>query len=167
MSLLLKLFNYKKWADERAIRAAHEIDIKRFPKEEKFIRQQLNHLVLVEENFKARLLCEIEPNQTNNTEVIPPLNAIASRINISNAWYEDYVVKIRDDDLNKEVSFVFVDKLLGRMTRYEILFHIINHSTYHRGAIGRELDIAGALRPADTYTAFIHIAEPQRRNHSN
>lgn len=50
------------------------------------------------------------------------------------------------------------------MTRQEILFHIVNHGTYHRGAIGHALDLAGAPRPADTYTVFIHAAQPQRRD---
>ena len=34
----------------------------------------------------------------------------------------------------------------GGMTRQEILFHIVNHGTYHRGAIGHALDLAGAPR---------------------
>ena len=46
------------------------------------------------------------------------------------------------------------------MTRQEILFHIVNHGTYHRGAIGHALDLAGAPRPADTYTLYIHSAQP-------
>jgi uncharacterized damage-inducible protein DinB len=49
------------------------------------------------------------------------------------------------------------------MTRQEILFHIVNHGTYHRGAIGHALDLVGAVRPADTYTVFSHSVEPSRR----
>jgi len=49
------------------------------------------------------------------------------------------------------------------MTRLEILFHIINHGTYHRGAIGHALDLAQVSHPADTYTVFIHATEPERR----
>ena len=51
------------------------------------------------------------------------------------------------------------------MTRLEILFHIINHGTYHRGAIGHALDLAEVPHPADTYTVFIHAAQPERREH--
>ena len=49
------------------------------------------------------------------------------------------------------------------LTREEIIYHLINHGTYHRGAIGHALDLAAAPRPADTYTVFIHAAEPERR----
>ena len=51
----------------------------------------------------------------------------------------------------------------GSLSREEILFHLVNHGTYHRGAIGHALDLANAHRPADTYTIFIHAVEPSRR----
>jgi len=50
------------------------------------------------------------------------------------------------------------------LSREEAIFHLINHGTYHRGAIGHALDRAEGSRPADTYTVFIHGAEPERRN---
>jgi uncharacterized damage-inducible protein DinB len=43
------------------------------------------------------------------------------------------------------------------------MFHLVNHGSYHRGAIGHALDLADASRPADTFTVFIHSAEPHRR----
>jgi len=49
------------------------------------------------------------------------------------------------------------------LTREEVIYHLINHGTYHRGAIGHALDLARAPRPADTYTVFVHAAEPERR----
>ncbi len=63
----------------------------------------------------------------------------------------------------KAKAFQFVDGKHGTMTRREILFHIVNHGTYHRGAIGHALDLAGVSHPADTYTVFIHSAQPVRR----
>ena len=157
------MFNYKKWADERALSAARLINVIQFFEQINFIRQQLNHLVLVEENFKARLLGDKEPHSENNTEIIPALDYLIIRVNDSNRWYQDYISNLSKDDLNEQVYFKFVDGKIGSMSKLEILFHIVNHSTYHRGAIGRALDMAGGLRPADTYTVFIHQAEPQRR----
>jgi uncharacterized damage-inducible protein DinB len=61
------------------------------------------------------------------------------------------------------IRFQFVDGQRGSLTREEILFHLVNHGTYHRGAMGHALDLANAHRPADTYTVFIHSVEPGRR----
>lgn len=49
-------------------------------------------------------------------------------------------------------------------SREEAILHLVNHGTYHRGAIGHALDRADGNRPADTYTVFIRGAEPERRN---
>ena len=62
-----------------------------------------------------------------------------------------------------EARFRFADGRDGCMTRREILFHVLNHATYHRGAIGHALDLARVPHPADTYTVFIHQHQPGRR----
>ena len=69
----------------------------------------------------------------------------------------------RSEDLQQQVRFTFVDGKKGSMSREEVLYHLINHGTYHRGAIGHALDLANTTRPADTYTVFVHAAEPGRR----
>ncbi len=66
-------------------------------------------------------------------------------------------------ELGRLVVLVFSDGLNGAMTCEEMLFHLINHGTYHRGAIGHALDLAGGKRPADTYSVFVHGIEPERR----
>jgi uncharacterized damage-inducible protein DinB len=76
------------------------------------------------------------------------------------------VQNLAPEHWSQPVCFQFVDGKPGRMTRLEILFHIINHSTYHRGAIGHSLDLAQVPHPADTYTVFIHAAEPERRGNT-
>ena len=163
MSLIINMFNYKKWADERALSAARSINGAQFLEQINFIRQQLNHLVLVEENFKARLLGAAEPHSVNNTEIVPALDSLITQVTDLNRWYQGYISNLSEDDLNEQINFKFVDGKKGSMSKLEILFHIVNHSTYHRGAIGKALDMSGGLRPADTYTVFIHQAEPQRR----
>jgi len=45
----------------------------------------------------------------------------------------------------------------------EMLFHILNHGSYHRGSIAHALDIANVPHPIDGYCAYIHEAEPDRR----
>ena len=49
------------------------------------------------------------------------------------------------------------------MTVEEILFHIVNHGSYHRGNIAHALDLACVPHPVDGYGIYIHEEEPQRR----
>lgn len=161
--MFLDAFKYKRWADQRTLDAIHTIDTTKFPSALAFARQQLNHMVRVEELFRARLAGEAEPHQSTNTEEVPELDTLTLRLGISNQWFASYVESLPAEHHQQTVAFAFVDGKRGRMTRQEILFHIVNHGTYHRGAIGHCLDLAEAPRPADTYTVFIHSAEPERR----
>ncbi|NVD97556.1 DinB family protein [Massilia sp. BJB1822] len=158
---------YKQWADKRTLDAVALIDSVQFPSEIAFARQQLNHMVRVEEVFRARLLEKPEPHATSNTEVVPELAELRERLSASNDWLLKYAESTPSEILAEKIHFRFLDGLDGTLSREEILFHMVNHGTYHRGAIGRALDLAGGLRPADTYTVFIHAMEPQRRLASN
>jgi len=161
--MLTDAYNYKQWADQRTLDAILGIDSVRFPSEAAFVCQQLNHMVIVEESFRARLQGLEEPHGVSNTEVIPALAELSRRLDESNAWFAHYVADLEPEQRNETVSFQFVDGQRGSMTRQEMLFHIVNHGTYHRGAIGHALDLARTPRPADTYTMFIHTVQPERR----
>jgi len=161
--MLTDAFNYKQWADRRTLDASKAIEAKEPSATVSFIRQQLNHMVIVEELFRARLLGDEPSHRSTNTEIVPTLNEIDLRLTQSNQWLIRYVADLDSETLNDQVLFQFVDGKQGRMTRFEILFHLVNHGTYHRGAIGHALDLAKAVRPADTYTVFIHALQPERR----
>jgi len=62
------------------------------------------------------------------------------------------------------ISFTFADSKRGTMSIEEILFHVVNHGSYHRGSIAHALDLAGVPHPPDGYGIFIHNKNPERRN---
>jgi uncharacterized damage-inducible protein DinB len=161
--MLIEAFKYKRWADLRALEAIQRIDGRHFPAAVTFARQQLNHMIRVEELFKARLLGAPAPHRSTNTELVPEFSELAQRINDSNQWFLNYAGSLEQGDRHQTVSFQFVDGKCGTMTRLEILFHIVNHGTYHRGSIAHGLDMAGVAHPTDAYTVFIHELEPKRR----
>jgi uncharacterized damage-inducible protein DinB len=163
MSLLLKALEYKSWADRRTLDAVGTLDPVQRASSLAFARQQLNHMVRVEENFRARLQSNPELHPSTNTEVVPELADLDQRLTVSNAWLASYAADLGAEQAHQTLNFTFVDGLRGSMTREEIFFHIVNHGTYHRGAIGHALDLTSANRPADTYTVFIHALEPHRR----
>ncbi|MGQ0510158.1 MAG: DinB family protein [Betaproteobacteria bacterium] len=161
--LLLDALRYKAWADRRTLDAVAGINAQSFPSAIAFARQQLNHVVRVEELFRARLLGTKEPHDSTNSEVVPELADLGRRLAASNDWLQGYAGSASLTLLQERVRFTFTDGKPGLLSREEILFHLINHGSYHRGAIGHALDLAHASRPADTFTVFIHAAEPHRR----
>ena len=161
--MLIEAFKYKQWADQRTLDAISKISETNFPSAVEFARQQLNHVVRVEELFRARLEDVQIPHLSTNSELVPEFGELVQRLSLSNHWFSRYAERLEQNKYQHVVAFEFVDKKRGNMTRLEILFHIINHGSYHRGAIGHCLDLSGVPHPADTYTVFIHSAEPERR----
>ncbi|WP_312345907.1 DinB family protein [Stenotrophomonas acidaminiphila] len=156
-------FAYKRWAMQRTLEAIRAVDARAFSASVAFARQQLNHIVIVEELFRARLLGEASPHAATNSAEVPALEALAMRLEASDQWYASHLAALVPAQWDQALRFRFADGRDGCMTRREILFHVLNHATYHRGAIGHALDRAGVPHPADTYTVFIHQAQPQRR----
>lgn len=159
--MLKKAFEYKRWADERTLRAIQAIDKERFPDSYTFSLQQINHMTIVEELFKSRLLGEPPPHESTNTDDVPSLGELKARLTKSADWFERHISNFENG--NDKISFEFADGKSGMLSVSEIHFHIINHSSYHRGSIAHALDLASVPHPIDGYGIYIHEKEPTRR----
>jgi uncharacterized damage-inducible protein DinB len=51
-------------------------------------------------------------------------------------WYIDWAESLSQDQLNKEVDFTLIGGNQGRMSNGQILMHVVNHTSYHRGFVG-------------------------------
>ncbi len=134
--LLDEAFAYKRWAMRRTLEAIRAMDAQAFPASVAFARQQLNHIVIVEELFRSRLLGDAAPHAATNTAEVPALDALAARLEASDAWYASHLAGLAPALWDEALRFRFADGREGCMTRREILFHILNHSTYHRAPSG-------------------------------
>ena len=158
-----KLFLYKQWSDQRLFKAVDQIDQVKFLDDYNLAKQQFNHMIIVEELFRARLENREPLHTQTNTKLLPSLNELQRRIEVSNQWFIEFVQNIRSEQLLQVLHFQFVDQKMGSLSIEEILFHMINHRTYYRGNIAHALHHAKVVHPADTYTIFIHQYELERR----
>lgn len=161
--MLTRAFEYKSWSDRRTLDAIALIDPERFPEERAFALQQLNHMAIVEDLFRARLQGVADPHPATNTEMVPGYEELKARLLTSGQWYAEQIAALTPERAREVIRFRFTDGRTGSLTCEEMFFHILNHATYHRGSIARALDQAGVAHPADTYTVFVHAIEPERR----
>jgi uncharacterized damage-inducible protein DinB len=70
-------------------------------------------------------------------------------------WFIDQVKTWTDDDLRTIVEFEFAGGGKGSMTKEEIILHIVNHTTYHRGFVGDMLKHVPYNWPANDLPVFI------------
>lgn len=161
--MITDAFNYKKWADERTLNAMTYINKALFAKSYAFTLQQINHMVIVEELFKSRLTKGSTPHKNTNSDTVPKFDELEHRLLESGKWYANYVDTLDNKTIDEIISFTFCDGKHGSMSVEEILFHIINHSSYHRGSIAHALDLAGVEHPIDGFGIYIHEKETKRR----
>ncbi|MGH6871349.1 MAG: DinB family protein [Rhizomicrobium sp.] len=113
------------------------------------------HTHRVDRVFKARLEGTAPGVTAVVGDAVPDLDALARRMAAMDAWYVDYAARVTQAELAGIVAFTYLsDGEPGRMTRGDILGHVITHGASHRGAIGKMLEPLGVAGAPDMMTTF-------------
>jgi uncharacterized damage-inducible protein DinB len=118
----------------------------------------LNHVYVVDDIFRHHLTGRRHAYATRNTEETPALAALWAATQEMDAWYLGQVTGWTPEDLVRMVHFEFVGGGAGAMTQEEIILHLVNHTTYHRGFIGDMLKQVPCDWPANDLTVFLRDA---------
>jgi uncharacterized damage-inducible protein DinB len=105
---------------------------------------------------------EPQPFEATNTKATPTLEELRANVAESDAWFERYVAELDEKTAGEILGFTFADGDAGRMSREEMLLHVITHGAYHRGNVGQVLKSISMVPPRDLYTKFLHQSEPAR-----
>jgi uncharacterized damage-inducible protein DinB len=156
------LARYKAWADElifQAVAALPEGEATK-PRQSVFknMVHTLNHVYVIDRIFQAHLEGRPHGYKARNTETHPPLAELWQAQREIDAWYVAWSDALEDAALEQKVRFSFVGGGEGEMTRAEILLHIVNHTTYHRGFVADFLYQVPARPPTTDLTVFLRDA---------
>ncbi len=158
---LKKLFEYKAWANGEALAAMAQLD-GAAPTTEIAIRT-LSHTFVVDEIFAAHMSGVGHAYESANTLRAPTLAELSEAIRAGDRRLIDYVSDLDDAQLAETIDFTFTDGAPGRMSRGEMLMHLIIHGGLHRGQIGWIMTLEGVTPPADGLTGYLHKAEASTR----
>jgi len=130
---------YKVWASELMFRSLSDLP----PGEAEKQRQTrfgsmlhtMNHLYVVEDIFRHHLEGRAHGYTARNTDAPPPLETLWRNQREMDAYYLALADRLTAETADQTVHFTFVGGGEGRMTRGEILLHLANHGTYHRGFV--------------------------------
>ncbi|WP_102960728.1 DinB family protein [Mangrovicella endophytica] len=124
----------------------------------------LAHAHRVDLIFAAHLQRQPHAFDASWTAEAPALSDLASSVAETDQWYLDYISAVRSDELEEVVDFTFTDGSRGRMSREEMLAHVVTHSGYHRGEAGRLMPEVESTSMRDVFAGYLHREEPQRRS---
>jgi uncharacterized damage-inducible protein DinB len=156
--LLVSLFEHKAWCNQRlveALRAAPKIEDRRAWA---VVVLTFEHTSIVDRVFQARLEGVEPPFASTVGRTMPNLALLAETMAATDGWYLDYARRVTPAELEAVIEFAFVDDgAPGRMTRVDMLAHVITHGAAHRGAIGKMLEDLGVPGASDMVTTFRRV----------
>jgi uncharacterized damage-inducible protein DinB len=156
------LTRYNAWADKllHAAVAALPAGEAEKPRQSVFksMAHTLNHVYVIDRIFQAHLEGREHGYKARNTETHPPLAELWRLQEEIDAWYVRWAEDVSEAALREKVSFTFVGGGEGVMTRGEILLHVVNHTTYHRGFVADFFYQVPARPPTTDLTVFLRDA---------
>jgi uncharacterized damage-inducible protein DinB len=158
---LTRLFKFKAWADDTLL-AALAKGGDRAPVTDLAIKA-LSHAYVVDRIFAAHMRGEPHGYGSANLDEMPSLEQLSRDIRASDQEYIGYVAKLGTSELAEKIDFAFTDGAPGRMSREEMLLHVITHGVGHRGQVSALLLLNGLPTAADGFTTYLHQAEPAAR----
>ncbi len=133
------LTRYKAWANALTFKTVMQLPMDEVIKERqtnfKSIIQTLNHVYVIDDIFKAHLTGNTHSYTSRNTDHPPTLDTLWRATVLMDDWYIELSDRLSADELQETILFTFVGGGDGAMTREQILLHIVNHGTYHRGFV--------------------------------
>ena len=154
------LARYNRWANEVFFKAVAELPPEEITKPRqtlfKNIVHTLNHNYVIDSIFRAHLQGSDHGYTARNTAEPPTLERLREMQREVDEWYIAWSDRVTDAELDETVKFTFVGGGDGAMTRGQILMHIVNHTSYHRGFAGDMFfQIPGKRAPVTDLTVFI------------
>ena len=95
----------------------------------------LNHNYVIDAIWQAHLEGRPHGYAARNTVDYPPLAELKEKQDAIDQWYIQWADALTDAALDEQVQFTLIGGTAGTMTRFEILQHVVNHTSYHRGFV--------------------------------
>jgi uncharacterized damage-inducible protein DinB len=158
---LLRLFQFKAWANDALLTALAKLG--RDSAITGLAIKALSHTHVVDRIFAAHMTRSAHAYASANLSEMPTLEDLSADIKKSDREYIDYVAGLGRDQLVEQIDFAFTDGAPGRMSREEMLMHVITHGAGHRGQVSA-LMLLNSVPPAkDGLTTYLHEAEAAMR----
>ena len=153
------LTRYNRWANELMFEAVAKLPAGEATKPRttlfKNIVHTLNHNYVIDAIFQGHLEGRDHGYSARNTAEPPPVEELWSAQRKLDQWYVGWGDSISPAELDEKVSFTFIGGGPGVMTRGEIILHLVNHTTYHRGFAADLFYQVPAKPPTTDLTVFL------------
>jgi uncharacterized damage-inducible protein DinB len=153
------LARYRMWADQLTFDAIAALPVGEAEKERptlfKTMIGTLNHNYLIDLVWQAHLEGRDHGFQARNVVQHAALPDLWKAQQAINQWYIDWSERQSAQSLDEVVQFQFIGGERGAMTQGDILLHVVNHATYHRGWIAEMFFQVPARNPTTDLPVYL------------
>ena len=165
MSDVKTMMRYKAWADELFLAKVAQLSEAQLVAPQPIIfgnmLRTLHHSYAMDRVWQAHLLGEAHGYTTRNPDNPPSFDVLHEMQLAMDAWYVTYADALDTESLGEIVEFEFIGGGHGAMSRGDILLHVANHTTYHRGHVADMLYHCAVFPPTTDLPVFLR----ERRAH--
>jgi len=155
------LFRYKAWANDQLLTALARLgDSSSITA---LAIKALSHTYVVDRIFAAHIRREAHGYASANLSEMPTLKDLSTDLRRSDQEYVDYVSTLDLDQLAERIDFAFTDGAQGRMSREEMLMHVVTHGAGHRGQVSAVMLLNSVPPARDGFTTYLHEAQASTR----
>ncbi|SJZ33722.1 Uncharacterized damage-inducible protein DinB (forms a four-helix bundle) [Enhydrobacter aerosaccus] len=153
------LAKYRLWADRLTFEAVAALPPGEAEKERptlfKSMIGTLNHNLVVDLIWQAHLEGRPHGFTARNGVLHPRLEDLWSAQQAMDRWYIDWAEAQSEETLAEIVPFTFISGEKSAMTRADMLRHVVNHATFHRGWVAEMFFQVPAKMPAGDLPDFL------------
>jgi uncharacterized damage-inducible protein DinB len=141
-----RLYDYNSWANHRTLEACAALNDEQFTRDLhssfRSVRDTLVHIMLVEWLWRERWL-------GRSPDKYPPASDFPNLESVRQRWAEiernllDYVSALKPEDIDRVITHKTTAGVPQSAPLSQMLQHLVNHGTYHRGQVAtmlRQLD---------------------------
>lgn len=154
-----RLMRYTAWADARLLQAMQHLpaDVLHAPRLAMLggTLDVMAHCLLIDQVWRAHLEQRAHGFASRIPQIRTPLAQLQHLQAESDQWYMDYADGLDAQRRQEMLSFDFIDGGSGTMSRGDILLHVANHKTFHRGCVVVLIDLAGHRPPVLDLPVFL------------
>lgn len=154
-----RLFSYTEWANARFLDCVRLLSEEQFtrniPSSFPTIRDTLAHMIFAEWLWLRRWKGE-NPTARPEWTKEPSLDMLEMHLHQVEQERTHLLMTLNDDDLQRDLAYrnMAGDPFTNRLG--DLMTHVVNHATYHRGQLTTMLRQAGATPPAtDFVTVYL------------
>jgi uncharacterized damage-inducible protein DinB len=159
---LIMLARYAQWANVKLYETIARLPPQELVKEQKIVFgsliRTLEHVYAMDLVWQAHL----QGREHGFTSRTPALHADFATLRAAQGdidqWYIRTVEAMPERAVDEIVTFTFIGGSPGSMTRAEIVLHVVNHKTYHRGHIADMLFQIPVQPPTTDLPVFLRVA---------